>query len=416
MSDRSAKLTTTKTHSYLKFKIVCKWGADLVLVIVAMGQSFVLFLFLRESNTPEPHIPPKTPTVGIIGIKELPLELTTELPGRVVATEVSKVRPQVSGVIRHRTFEEGAHVKKGQLLYVIEDAPYREAVVSAKGKLAEATAMTRLTRSRAERYTTLLSHNAISRQEAVDAWDAYQLAQAKVRAHRSALNAALVTLEFTRIRAPISGQIGPSSVAAGAFIQSGQQEALAFINRTDEVFVDLIQPGDKPLNMGKSFDAKDFYLRESINTAQVRLILPDGREYGQAGIVSFSEANVHPVSGPVTWRALFQNPDAKLLPGMTVRARLNKGIKTRGILVPQRGITFDVRGNGVALIVGKDNIVVRKSVVIDRAIENHWLITAGLAENDRLIVDGLNSLNPGQLVRPFASRQPFVAASYKHER
>ena len=241
VGNRSTDLTATTTLTSSKLKTCLRWCADIALLIVATGLTLVFFLFLRDTKTDQPYMPPKAPTVGVIGIKERPLMLTTELPGRVVARDISEVRPQVSGVIRDRIFEEGSQVKKGQLLYVIEDAAFRAAVVAAEAKLAEATAMIRLTRSRAERYAT---HNAISRQDADDARNAYQLARANVRTQRGVLDAALVNLEFTRIRAPISGKIGRSFVSLGAHVQSGQLEALALINRTDEVFVDVSQSSD----------------------------------------------------------------------------------------------------------------------------------------------------------------------------
>jgi membrane fusion protein (multidrug efflux system) len=416
VGNRSTDLTATTTLTSSKLKTCLRWCADIALVIVATGLTLVFFLFLRDTKTDQPYMPPKAPTVGVIGIKERPLMLTTELPGRVVAREISEVRPQVSGVIRDRIFVEGAQVKKGQLLYVIEDAAFRAAVVAAEAKLAEATAMIRLTRSRAERYATLLSHDAISRQDADEARNAYQLARANVRTQRGVLDAALVNLELTRIRAPISGKIGPSFVSLGAHVQSGQQEALALINKTDEVFVEVRQSSGKLLSLRESFETEHLHLREDANSAQVRLILPNGREYNQTGTLSFSEAVMDFTTCSVTLRVLFPNPDAKLHPGMAVRAIVTEGIKTRAILVPQRGITLDVRGNGVALIVDKDNLVVGRSVIIDRAVEKQWLITAGLSENDRLIVDGINSIKLGQKVRPFAPRQPIVAASDKRER
>ena len=207
------------------------------------------FLFQRDTKTDQPYFPPRALTVGVIGIKERPLMLKTELPGRVATREIWEVRPQVSGVIRDRIFVEGAQVKKGQLLYVIEDAAFRTAVIAAEAKLAEATAMIRLTRSRAERYSTLLSYDAISRQDAHDARNAYQLARANVRTQRGVLDAALVNLELTRIRAPISGKIGRTFVSLGAQVQSGQQEALALINKTDEMFVELRQSPGSFLNL-----------------------------------------------------------------------------------------------------------------------------------------------------------------------
>ncbi|SFX80536.1 efflux RND transporter periplasmic adaptor subunit [Azotobacter vinelandii] len=374
----------------------------IVLAIATIALATVAALLLRHDQTPQPPAPPEPPAVGVIELREQTVSLTSELPGRVVAREISEVRPQVSGVIRQRLFEEGATVQEGQLLYVIEDAPYRAAVVSAEGRLAEATATIQSTRSKARRYDALLSQAAISRQDAEVARDAYAQAQASVRTQRGALDAARADLGFTRILAPISGSIGRSFVTVGALVQAGQLAPLALINRTDEVYVDVRQSADRMLDLRDSYDSGNLGPDEDPATAKMRLILPNGRAYAHDGTLRFSEAVVDPTTGSVAMRALFPNPDGKLLPGMAVRVVFTEGIRQRAILVPQQGITRDAKGGGIALVVGDDDRVVRKAVVADRTVGSQWLVTAGLSAGDRLVVDGLSAAQPGQRVRPVA--------------
>ncbi|MNK91527.1 Multidrug resistance protein MdtE precursor [compost metagenome] len=310
-------------------------------------------------------------------------------------------------------FEEGAQVKKGQLLYVIEDASFRAAVVAAKKSLTEATAMIQTTRSRAEHYDALLAQKTISREDAVEARNAYLQARASVRARRRELDAAQVNLESTRIRAPITGIIGRTFVAVGERVESKKKEALALINRTDEVFVDINHSANRLLSLRESLKSGDLHPTSDDDTMQMRVVLSNGEEYNQIGNLRLSEAVANFTTPCVTLRALFRNPDSKILPGTTVRAIVTEGIRMHAILVPQRGITRDAEGNGIALILDQDNLVVRRPVVIDRAVGDQWLITAGLSENDRLIVDGLNLIAPGQVVRPFPPR-PSIARHSHH--
>lgn len=386
------------------------WRVGLVLAIAAIGLVTVVVLLLRHDQTPQSPSSPEPPAVGVIELREQAVSLTTELPGRVVAREISEVRPQVSGVIRQRLFEEGAIVQEGQLLYVIEDAPYRAAVVSAEGRLAEATATIQSTRSKARRYETLLQQNAISRQDAEVARDAYAQAQASVRTQQGALDAARADLGFTQIRAPISGSIGRSFVTVGALVQAGQLAPLALINRTDEVYVDVRQSADRMLDLRDSYDSGNLGPGEDPATAKMRLILPNGRAYEHDGTLRFSEAVVDPTTGSVAMRALFPNPNGKLLPGMAVRTIFTEGIRQRAILVPQQGITRDAKGGGIALVVGDDDRVVRKAVAADRTVGSQWLVTEGLSAGDRLVVDGLAAAQPGQPVRPVAPQHAMPGA------
>ncbi|WP_416366058.1 efflux RND transporter periplasmic adaptor subunit [Sphingomonas aerolata] len=329
--------------------------------------------------------------------------LTTELPGRIAAVETSEVRPQVSGVIRRRLFTEGAMVRSGQVLYEIEDAPYRAALGTAQGQLGAAQSQINATRLQAQRYGQLVALNAVSKQEADNATASAQQARANVSAQRAAVEAARVNLNFTRIKAPISGRIGRSIFTAGALVQTGQTDALATIQRTDTVYVDVTQSAAQLLDL-KAAMASGGVTRGD-GTARVQLILPNGQTYPIEGRLQFAEVTVDPATGAVTLRASFPNPNGLLLPGMYVRAKLVEGIRSQAIMAPQEGITRDPRGKATAMVVTAQNKVEQRNVVTDRVIGDKWIVTSGLKPGDKLIVEGLLNLRPGTTVKPAAPQQ-----------
>lgn len=345
---------------------------------------------------------PPPPTVGVVTMKLETAPLVNELPGRITASELSEVRPQISGVIRRRLFAEGAYVQAGQVLYEIEDAPYRAAQAQAQGNLARAQASIRATALQAQRYRDLVGINAVSKQEADNAEASALSARADVAAQRAAVQAAQVNQGFTRIRAPISGRIGRSLYTPGALVQAGQAEALATIQRTDMVYVDLTQSAAQILNLKDAMRSGGI---EAADGARVQLLLPNGKNYPIEGRLQFSEVSVDPTSGAVTLRATFPNPDGLLLPGMYVRATLVEGKRERAILAPQQGITRDPRGRATAMVVGAGDKVEAREVETDRAIGDKWIVTKGLKPGDRLIVEGLVNLRPGTPVKPGAPQQ-----------
>ncbi|UZW55933.1 efflux RND transporter periplasmic adaptor subunit [Sphingobium sp. JS3065] len=346
--------------------------------------------------------PPPPPAVGVVKVTEETVPLVTELPGRIAAVETAEVRPQISGVIRRRLFTEGAPVRAGQLLYEIEDAPYRAAVSQAQGSLARAQASIRATALQAQRYKELVGINAVSRQEADNAAAAAQQASADVAAQRAAVQAAQVNQDFTRIRAPISGRIGRSLFTPGALVQAGQAGALATIQRTDIVYVDVTQSAAQIIDLKQAMQAGGV---SAADGARVRLLLPNGSVYPVEGRLQFSEVTVDPSSGAVTLRATFANPDGLLLPGMYVRAKLVEGQRSRAILAPQQGISRDARGRATAMVVGAGDKVELRQVETDRAVGDKWIVTNGLKVGDRLIVEGLVNLRPGTVVKPRAPEQ-----------
>ena len=362
-------------------------------------------LALGGCGEQSPPAPPP-PSVGIVELTVQNAPLMTELPGRIAALETAEVRPQINGIIRRRLFAEGAQVRAGQMLYEIEDAPYRAALGQAQGALARAQASIRATALQAQRYRDLVGINAVSRQEADNAAASAQQARADVAAQQAAVQAARVNQDFTRIRAPISGRIGRSLFTPGALVQAGQADPLATIQRTDIVYVDVTQSAAQIIDLKQAMKAGGVGVAAG---ARVQLLLPNGSTYPIEGRLQFSEVTVDPSSGAVTLRATFANPDGLLLPGMYVRARLVEGERSQVVLAPQQGISRDARGRATAMVVGTNNKAELRQVETDRAVGDKWIVTKGLKAGDRLIVEGLVNLRPGTVVKPGPAQQVTVA-------
>lgn len=345
--------------------------------------------------------------VGFITVQPQPLVLQSELAGRTTPYLVSDVRPQVSGIIKSRRFEEGSSVKAGQVLYEIDPAPYEAAAAEAKAGLANAKASVEATRLKAQRYDELLAIEGVSQQEADDARMAYQQALAQVAQMEASLASAQINLDYTKVRAPISGRIGISTVTPGALVTANQETALATIRTLDPIYVDMTQSSTELLKLRRLIGETGM----KTGQAKVRLRLEDGSQYPQAGTIKFREVAVDESTGSVTLRAEFPNPDGVLLPGMYVRAQLDQAASTSAILAPQQGVTRDVKGNATALVLTADNKVEQRTLVAERAIGDRWLISNGLAEGDRLIVEGSNKVRVGETVNPVDVSSGTKAAS-----
>lgn len=334
--------------------------------------------------------------VGVVTLQATSVTITNELTGRTAPTAISEVRPQVAGVIKARLFKEGSAVRAGQPLYQIDARLYEAARDQAAAQLANAQAALATAQAKANRYRRLTDLDAVSRQEIDDAIAAERQARANVQQHQANLRTAEVNLDFTRVVAPISGRIGRSALTQGALVTANQETALATIQRLDPIFVDIQQSSQELLNLRESL-ASGHVLPAS---AAVRLTLENGRQYPHMGIVEFGEVSVDPTSGTVTLRARFANPQGILLPGMFVRVQVPQAVVQEGILAPQQAVSRDTKGNATALVVGADNKVVQKQIVVAKAIGDKWLVTSGLRSGDRLIVEGIDKAQPRASVRP----------------
>ncbi|GGB06767.1 efflux RND transporter periplasmic adaptor subunit [Agarivorans gilvus] len=333
--------------------------------------------------------------VGVMEVKAQAQAIQVELPGRSKAFLEAEVRPQVSGIITERSFVEGAEVEQGQSLYKIDSSTYKAALASAEAELARANASLVSAKATADRYQALLKTNAISEQEFDEADAAYKVALANVTVAKAAINTAKINLEYTQVQAPISGRIGKSSVTAGALVTANQSQTLATIQQLDPINVDIAQSSAQLLRLKAKLKQGDL---QAADNADVNLILEDGTVYPHSGSLRFSEVSVDENTGSVTLRAEFPNPDGILLPGMYVRAVLNAGTDPKAILVPQKAITRNTKGEAVAMVVGQDNKVESKVVTTAEVIDHQWRITSGLAVGDQLIVEGLQKIRPGAAV------------------
>jgi membrane fusion protein (multidrug efflux system) len=330
--------------------------------------------------------------VGVITIKETPVPLTVELPGRTSPYAVSEIRPQISGIVQKRLFVEGSTVKAGQPLYQIDPAPYRAALDSALATLAS-------TKVKAERYAALLKQNAIAPQDADDARAAYL--QAKANA-----DAARINLGYTRITSPIAGRIGASTVTEGALVTAQQATALTTVSTLDPIYVDVNQSSAELVALKRAVAAGSVD-QDGKLTAEVTLRLDDGSTYPLKGRLQFTDVTVDPSTGAVKLRALFPNPSGLLLPGLYVRAVITQGLDPHGILAPQQGVGHSEKGEPTALVVDDKNVARLRILRTGRAIGGNWQVLSGLKAGDRMIVEGLQKVMPDMPVVP----QPIKTAA-----
>jgi membrane fusion protein, multidrug efflux system len=364
-------------------------------------------LALWGCGAPHPAGPPDRgpPEVGVVTLEAAPVVLTTELPGRTSPFEVSEVRPQVGGIVKARLFQEGSRVRAGQALYLIDPATYRAAYDQARAQLASAVANVATTQIKAQRYAGLVKINAVSRQDYDDAQAAYKQAAAAVQQQKAASEAARINLGYTRVTAPISGRIGASSVTVGALVTASQATALSTIQRLDPIYVDVTQSAADALRLRQEMKAGQVSGGGPGGLA-VRLTLPDGSAYGRAGRLQFTDVTVDQATGAVTLRAVFPNPDGLLLPGLFVRAIVVEGVRNNALLAPQQGVGRDEKGGPTALVVDAKGRAQLRTLRTGRAVGDKWLVTAGLAAGDRLIVEGLQNVKPGQAVRAVPAGSP----------
>ena len=360
--------------------------------------SFVALLLLaacsRADNAEKAR--PIAPEAGYVVLKSEEVPLVIELAGRTSAYETSEVRPQVSGIIRERLFVEGSVVRAGQTLYRIDASLYRAAEAVARANLASAEAALEAAKTRAERFRPLAEIEAVSRQDYTDAVAIARAADAAVAQNRALLDTATINLRYTNVSAPITGRIGRSIVTTGALVTANQTTPLTTIQRLDPIFVDIQQSSADLLTLRRSLADGNVIP----SSAEVRLTLEDGSVYAAAGKLQFTDAMVDSNTGSVTLRARFPNPSGLLLPGMYVRAQLSQATASAAILVPQQGVARDERGQPTAMLIGPDDKVVLRTIKADRTVGDKWLVTRGLEAGDKVIVEGLGRVKPGQMVRP----------------
>ena len=402
--------------------------AVLALAVVA-GAVYCASVLIRNSANGVELQEGEPASFHYLTVQPSQVTLTTEMPGRVSALMVSEVRPQVSGIILERLFTEGSDVTAGQILYQIDPAIFEAAFGNAKATLAKAEATEKSARLLARRYSSIVKNSAVSKQEYDDAVAAHQQARADVEAARQALETARINLGYTRIKAPVSGRIGHSLVTPGALVTQHQPEPLAVIQQLNQVYVDVTHSNSEILKLRRALaSGKLKGAGTDRDSAPARLRLEDGSMYTRLpaesvegdkdetqeeiqGDLLFSDVTIEKSTGVVAIRAIFENPDKILLPGMYVRALVEEGRRDDAILVPQRLVMRDQRDRPYVYILTRETppnaaesenplaenqfYVAVRLVSIERHYQNQWLLAEGLQPGDRVLAEGLQKAHPG---------------------
>ncbi|TCR82466.1 membrane fusion protein (multidrug efflux system) [Rhizobium sp. BK376] len=363
--------------------------------LLAMGiAATVLLAGCNEQKASQNNAPAVKTEVSAVTLHPRSVAITAELPGRTSAYLVAEVRPQVGGIIRQRNFQEGSEVKEGDVLYEIDPSAYQAAYDSAQAALTKAQGAVPSAQAKLDRYKGLSAQNAVSQQDFDDANSTLIQAQADVASAKAALETARINLDYTKIRAPISGRVDASTVTVGALVTADQTTALTTIRKLDPMNVDVTQSSTNLLKFRRAVD--EGRLKTSGDNVSVRLTLEDGSTFDQVGKLEFLESAVAEAVGTVSVRVVFPNPQRILLPGMYVRATLQEGVAENSFLVPQRAVTRNTKGEPTAMFVTADGKVQQRVLAVQRSVGNSWLVADGIKDGDRVIVEGTQRIRDGQ--------------------
>jgi len=335
------------------------------------------------------------PEVGVVTAAFQTVALQNELPARVEPIRTAQVRARVDGVVLKRSFTEGSIVKQGQSLFTIDPAPYQAQLAAARADVARAEANLVASRAIAERYKPLVEANAVSKQEFDNAVAAQKQGEAEVAAAKAQLRVAQINVGYTNVNAPITGRIGRALVTEGALVSATQSTELALIQQTDTMYLNITQSATELQRLRKQGGGG--------NDVPVTVLLEDGSVLPQRGKLLFSDVTVDQGTGQVTLRATVANPNNALLPGQYVRVRIAQASLPNGILIPQQAVTRGGQNGDTVTVIGADNKPVPRQIQIASQQDENWVVTGGLKEGEKVMVDGfqkLQMLPPGTPVKP----------------
>ena len=369
------------------------------ILAAAAGLALLAVAACTESQSSANPPTPPPPAVSIVRVKAEPVPIVSDLPGRIAPTRIAEVRPRVTGIVVKRVFEQGSLVKEGDVLYQIDAAPFRVQVESAQATLQRALAAQNLARQQADRQKELRQRNISSAQDLDTALAQLAQADADVAAARAGLDAAKLNLQYSDVRAPISGRIGRALITEGALVNANGTENLATIQQLDPVYADFTQPSTQMRQLRKAL--KDGLLKGPADgQATVKLLFDDGSEYPHPGRLLFSESTVDETTGQITMRAEFPNPDGDLLPGMYVRVLIEQAVDQSALTVPVQAVQRDSSGKALLYVVGDDNVAQMRPVTAGRTTGRQVVITGGLKSGERVVVEGFQKIHPGAKVEP----------------
>lgn len=332
--------------------------------------------------------------IGTITVEPETLPVTNNLPGRIAPTRIAEVRPRVSGIVVERVFQQGTMVKQGDVLYRIDPAPFRVRVASAEAALKRAEASQLQARQHSDRIVELLDRKVASTQQQETAVAQLAQAEADVAAARAGLDAAQLDLQYSEVRAPISGRIGRALITEGALVGTGAADILATIQQLDPVYADFTQSAGELLALRQALKLGAL-TGPNPGAANVQLLFDNGATYKHRGQLLFSEATVDVTTGQVTLRGQFPNSDGDLLPGMYVRVVLEQGAQSNALAVPLQAIQRDGGGQAQLYVLKADGTLELRPVRTGRTLDNRQVIDDGLKAGEEVVAEGFQKIRPG---------------------
>ena len=345
------------------------------------------------------HATPSAYEVGVITVQPSPRPYIRELPGRIAPTRVAEVRARVAGIVLERTFPQGADVKAGDVLYRIDPVRFKVELDAAEAALAKAQAVHDQAQQQAKRVEKLISGQVASQAQYESAVAAFRQSQADVAARQADIARAKLDLDYTIVRSPINGRIGGALVTEGALVGQGEATHMATVQQLNPVYADFTQSAGELQQLRRDLESGALEQVEP-DAAKVRLMLDDGTFYPLSGKLLFSDASVDPGTGQVTLRGEFPNPKGELLPGMYVRVQIQQGTDGDALAVPQQAVQRNDSGGSEVYIVRPDNRAVIKPMRAGRVVDEQWLVLDGLDPGDRVVVEGFQKFEPGDIVNP----------------
>lgn len=365
-----------------------------------------------ESSSAVSAAQPIEPDVSIVTVRPQPRAVVRELPGRISPTRVAEVRPRVSGIVVERLFRQGSEVKPGDPLYRIDPRPFEVEVMASEAALAKADAALLQAQQQARRIATLTSQRAAPEAENEKTIAAERQARAEVEGRKADLARAKLNLDYATVRAPIDGVVGAALVSEGALVVQNETN-LATVQQLDPIYADFTQSVTELNQLRRAFESGDLDRIEA-DAVKVRLVLDDNTIYALDGKLLFSDAKVDAHTGQVTLRGEFHNPKRELLPGMYVRVRIDQGLDSDAIAVPQQAVQRNGGGGSEVFVVKDDNRIAVQPVRTGSVQDGFWFVTDGLKAGDRVVVEGFQKFAAGDKVKPQSWSEAEASADARH--
>jgi membrane fusion protein, multidrug efflux system len=345
---------------------------------------------------PQPAVAPQ---VIVTAVEQRTVPVIGEFVGQTEAANTVEIRSQVTGFLRQIAFVEGATVKRGDLLFVIDPRSYQAALAQARAALAQAEAARQIAQRNLAMYEPLAAQHAISEQQLNTARAEAEQSQANVQAAQAQVAQAELNVGYTRITAPLTGGIGPAMVKIGGLVQAGST-LLDTIYSIDPMFVTFSASEQGYLNYQKRVASQG----QNANPGPIRLVLADGTTYPETGTVNMVSPQVTTTTGTIGVRASFPNPKGLLKPGLFVRVRVTTQQLPHALVVPQTAIQ-QIQGTPMLYVVGADGTVQSRTVALGPVVENLQVVTDGVKAGDPVIVEGMQKVRPGSKVRAVTANQ-----------